>query len=73
MKWPLFGKRLDAVRTTNGLLYREIAEQTGLAASVCHRAMRGSQVDYEAFERLCLWASLNPLDYFDNTEKLRKL
>lgn len=72
MNWYKFSQSINNKRINNALLFVDIERQSGVAASIVNRVCHGQKCDVPAFERLCVWAEVNPLDYLEGGEKWKR-
>jgi len=71
MNWKKFANDIDAHRYALGS-YSDCERHSGISSSIIHRAASGVPVDVNSFERLCVWADLNPLEYLLGGQKWKK-
>jgi predicted transcriptional regulator len=56
-----FADTLDAIRASRGLTWRQVADQSGVAASTLTRIQQGKRPDVDGLVRLCHWAGLTDM------------
>ena len=67
-----FYRALEAVRQTRKLNWKQVAGETGVAASTLTRMSQGKRPDVDTLAALSDWSGLNPVDYMPIAESDRQ-
>ncbi len=68
----LFHRSLDSVRIYRDLSWREVAFQTGVAASTLTRMGQGKKPDINGLAALIIWSGLNFADFVDGATSVKR-
>jgi len=60
---PMFYAALDSVRRSRKITWKQVAEETGVAASTLTRMSQGKRPDVDTLAALADWSGLNPAEY----------